>query len=106
MANKKSAIKAMKQVAKRRVRNKSMESKIKTFRKKVWIAIEKKDKQEAEKNLLITLKEMDKAVTKGIWHKNEAARKKSRLMKRFNAAFKESEETNASEGAQVSTQTA
>ena len=106
MANKKSAIKAMKQMAKRRLRNKSVESRIKTVRKKVWMAIEKKDKEEAEKNLFITLKEMDKAVTKGIWHKNEAARKKSRLMKRFNAAFKESEETNTSGESQVATQTA
>ncbi len=106
MANKRSVIKAIKQAAKRRVRNKSVESRIKTFRKKVWIAIEEKDKERAEKNLLITLKEMDKAVTKGIWHRNEAARKKSRLMKRFNAAFKESKEANASKEVQVATETA
>ncbi len=49
---------------------------------------------------------MDKAVTKGIWHRNEAARKKSRLMKRFNAAFKESKEANASKEVQVATETA
>ncbi len=97
MANKKSAIKAMKQSRKRRLRNKSVESRIKTFRKKVWLAIDEKNKELAEKNLFITLKEMDKAVSKGIWHRNEAARKKSRLMRRFNSVFKASESNESSQ---------
>jgi len=97
LANKKAAIKAMRQSEKRRLRNKSVESKIKTFRKKVWIAIDEKNKELAEKNLLIAIREMDKAVSKGIWHRNEAARKKSRLMKRFRTAFAKSETTEASE---------
>ncbi len=96
MANKKAAIKAMKQSRKRRLRNKSVESKIKTFRKKVWMAIDEKNRELAEKNLLITIREMDKAVSKGIWHRNEAARKKSRLMRRFKKAFEKTETTEAS----------
>ncbi|HID15424.1 MAG TPA: 30S ribosomal protein S20 [Candidatus Atribacteria bacterium] len=96
MANKKSAIKAIKQSKKRRLRNKSTESRIKTFRKKVWLAIENGDKEAAEKNLFITIKEMDKAVSKGIWNRNEAARKKSRLMKRFNSKFLLGEESKNS----------
>ncbi len=97
MANKKSAIKAMKQARKRRLRNKSVESRIKTFRKKVWMAIEEKNKELAERQLIIAIKEMDKAVSKGIWHRNEAARKKSRLMKRFNAAFNVSQPAQSSQ---------
>ena len=56
-----------------------MKSKIKTLVKKVEAAIEAKDKAEAEKALQVAIREISRAASKGIYHKNTASRKISRL---------------------------
>jgi small subunit ribosomal protein S20 len=86
MANHKSAIKRIRQNAKRRVYNRMYRSRARTFVKKARAAIEsaksQNDAVEATKAALI---ELDKAATKGVIHKRNAARRKSRLMKQLNA---------------------
>jgi small subunit ribosomal protein S20 len=80
MAKKKrSVLKRQRQEIKRRLRNKMVKSKIKTLIKRTRDAILNND-PEYNNILKETLKEIDKAVAKGILHKNNGARKKSRLM--------------------------
>ena len=66
-------------------RNKSIKSRVKTFVKKVLIAVEAKNVDEAKVALQVAYKELDKAVTKGVLKKNTASRKKSRLTLKVNA---------------------
>ena len=66
-------------------RNKSIKSRVKTFVKKVLIAVEAKNVDEAKAALQVEYKELDKAVTKGVLKKNTASRKKSRLTLKVNA---------------------
>ena len=79
MANIKSAKKRILVNKKAELRNKSMKSKIKTLVKKVEAATLAKDKAEAEKALQVAIKEISRAASKGIFHKNTASRKISRL---------------------------
>ena len=66
-------------------RNKSIKSRVKTFVKKVLIAVEAKNVDEAKAALQVAYKELDKAVTKGVLKKNTASRKKSILTLKVNA---------------------
>ncbi len=85
MPNIKSAKKRMRQAEKRRIRNKSIRSYVKTMTKKVLLAIEEKaPKEEVMQRLVIAQKAIDKAVSKGVFHRNEGARRKSRLMSKVN----------------------
>ena len=79
MANIKSAKKRILVNKKAELRNKSQKSKIKTLVKKVEAAIEANDKAAAEAALQVAIKEISRAASKGIYHKNTAARKISRL---------------------------
>lgn len=79
MANIKSAKKRILVSQKRAERNKSIRSKVKTAIKKVDAAIEANDKAAASEALKKAVSEIDKATQKGIYHKNTAARKVSRL---------------------------
>ena len=79
MANIKSAKKRIVTSKKRELRNKSTKSKVKTLVKKVEAAIAAGDKAEAEAALKVAISEISKAANKGIYHKNTAARKISRL---------------------------
>ena len=79
MANIKSAKKRILVNKKRELRNKSAKSKVKTLVKKVEAAVEAGNKAEAEAALKIAIAEISKAASKGIYHKNTAARKISRL---------------------------
>ena len=54
-------------------------SKVKTVIKKVEAAIAAGDKEAAQANLLVAISEIDKAASKGVYHKNNASRKVSRL---------------------------
>lgn len=84
MANTKSAKKAIKVQERRRVRNQMVKTKVRTFLKRANQAVAGDDSEKAEaiKN---AISQLDKAVAKGIVHKNTAARKKSRLVKKLNA---------------------
>ena len=83
MANIKSQIKRNKQNEVRRLRNKAARSEIKT-RVKSAVAAAGAGGDAAEA-LRVAVKRLDKAAAKGIIHKNQAANRKSRLMKRVAA---------------------
>jgi small subunit ribosomal protein S20 len=85
VANIKSQIKRNQQNEKRRLRNQAVRSELKTRVKRATTAAE----QGADETADLTraaVKKLDKAAEKGIIHKNQAARRKSRLMKRVNTA--------------------
>jgi len=65
-------------------RNKAIKSSVKTAIKKVIIAIEAKDQEAAKAALLNATSIIDKATSKGVYHKNYASRKVSRLNKAVN----------------------
>jgi len=79
MANIKSAKKRILVNKKRAERNKSIRSGVKTAIKKVTAAIESGDKAAASAALINATSTIDKAATKGVYHKNTASRKVSRL---------------------------
>ena len=79
MANIKSAKKRILVTKKKELRNKSAKSKIKTLVKKLEATIAEGNKAEAEDALKVAISEISKAASKGIFHKNTAARKISRL---------------------------
>ncbi len=79
MANIKSAKKRVLVIETKTLRNKAIKSKIKTLIKNVEAAIESGDKAAAEAQLKIAISEISKAASKGIFHKNTAGRKVSRL---------------------------
>jgi small subunit ribosomal protein S20 len=84
LANTKSAKKSIKVNARRRVRNQSARSAVKTAIKKATDALKAKTDGEALAREAYSL--VDKAAVKGIVHKNAAARKKSRLARKLNKA--------------------
>lgn len=79
VANIKSAKKRILVSQKRADRNKAIRSKVKTAIKKVNAAIEANDKAAASEALTKAVSAIDKATQKGVYHKNTAARKVSRL---------------------------
>ena len=85
MANIKSAIKRIKQGEKRRVRNAAARSTVRTALKSARTALDGGQVAQALEALHRTIQILDKAVTKGVVHKNAAARKKSRLTRQLNA---------------------
>ncbi len=87
MPNIKSAKKRMRQAEKRRLRNRSRKSFLKTLEKKVRAAIDSKDKELSTQLLNKYYKEVEKAASKNIIHKNKAARKKSILARLYNLKF-------------------
>ena len=88
MANIKSQIKRNKQNEKRRVRNRVMRGSARTFVKRARLAIEAGEKENAVEATQVAISALDKAAEKGIIHKNNAARRKSRLMKHLAALQK------------------
>ncbi|MCD6462695.1 MAG: 30S ribosomal protein S20 [Thermotogae bacterium] len=85
MANTASARKRARQAEKRRLRNKSYKTRFKNAVKKVLKAIEQGDRENIEELLRQAISAIDKAAQKGVIHKNQAARRKSRLMTKVNA---------------------
>ncbi len=85
MANIKSAKKRIQIIETKTLRNKMIKSKVKTLVKKVDAAVAAGDKAVATAALTEAIAEIDKATAKGIFHKNTAARKVSRLTKAVNA---------------------
>lgn len=85
MANIKSQIKRNKQNEKRRVRNRVYAGRARTYIKKARLAIEDGKQEQAAEATRQAISALDKAAEKGIIHKNNAARRKSRLMKHLAA---------------------
>lgn len=85
MANTKSALKRIKTSEKKRQRNMAVKSATRTYVRKARTAIAQ-NPAEAQDDLVAAISALDRAARKGVIHPNNAARRKSRLMKRFNAA--------------------
>lgn len=85
MANIKSAKKRILVNETKAARNKAIRSRVKTSIKKVEASILAGDKAAAQASLISAITEIDKAATKGVYHKNTASRKVSRISKAVNA---------------------
>ncbi len=85
MANIKSAKKRILVTETRTARNKAIKSEVKTTIKKVYAAIDSQDQDAAKAALKVAISTMDKATSKGVYHKNTTSRKISRLQKAVNA---------------------
>ncbi|HEY4556892.1 MAG TPA: 30S ribosomal protein S20 [Enteractinococcus sp.] len=85
MANLKSSKKRAITNEKRRERNTAIKSELKTLLRKVDKAVEAGDKAAAEKALAVASRKLDKAVSKGAIHRNQAANRKSGAAARVNA---------------------
>lgn len=86
MANTKSALKRMRQSERRRIRNRAINSRTRTFVKKARQAIATGEVAPAtEEALRNAVSALDRAVIKGVIHRNNAARRKARLMRQFQA---------------------
>ncbi|MFS0893954.1 30S ribosomal protein S20 [Microbacterium sp. 179-I 3D3 NHS] len=85
MANIKSQIKRNKTNEKAHERNKAVKSELKTLIRQTRTAIAAGDKSAAEKTLKKASVKLDKAVSKGVLHKNQAANRKSAIAKQVSA---------------------
>ena len=84
LANIKSAKKRILVTETRAARNKAIRSEVKTSIKKVEAAVAANDKEAAAAALVAATSEINKAATKGVYHKNTSSRKISRLNKAVN----------------------
>lgn len=85
MANIKSQIKRNRQNEKRRQRNRVFTGRARTYVRKAQASIKTGKADDARQATLEAISALDKAAEKGVIHKNNAARRKSRLMKHLNA---------------------
>lgn len=85
MANIKSQMKRIRTNEKRRVRNQAVKSELKTLVRKTREAVDAGDAETAEAALKVASRKLDKAVSKGVIHKNQAANRKSKLAKRVSS---------------------
>lgn len=88
MPNIKSSERSVKTDAERRARNFAVRSTIRTVSRKVAESVAAGNQDEAKALLINASKTIDKAASKGVVHKNTAARKKSRLARKLNALAK------------------
>ncbi|AIF52261.1 MULTISPECIES: 30S ribosomal protein S20 [unclassified Pelosinus] len=88
MPNIKSSERSVKTDAERRARNFAVRSTIRTVSRKVVESVAAGKNDEAKALLINASKTIDKAASKGVVHKNAAARKKSRLARKLNALAK------------------
>lgn len=87
MAHTRSAKKMIHVMQEQRSRNRSVKSAVKTYIAKAEELISKKELEAAKEAVKQATIALDKAAQKGVIHSNNAARHKSRLMKKLNAAF-------------------
>ncbi len=81
MANIKSQMKRNRQTVKRQARNKGVRSELRTRTKRAITALET-GAEDSDEALRLAVKRIDKAAAKGVIHKNQAANRKARLMRR------------------------
>ena len=79
MANHPSALKRHRQSEKRRVRNRTIKTRLRHLVREVRIAVSARNADAAAKSLALATRALDKAVTKGVLHRNNAARRIARL---------------------------
>ena len=92
MANSRTALKRVQVAERNRLRNKSYKSALRTLMKKYFTTLEKykaEPSEELKKEVLLSMsaayQKIDKAVKRGVLHRNNGARQKSRLAKKLNA---------------------
>jgi small subunit ribosomal protein S20 len=85
MANHKSAIKRIRQTLKRQIHNRTYRSRVRTFVKKARASLTKGSVDTAKEAVRLAVQDLDRAASRGVIHKNSAARRKSRLMKQLAA---------------------
>lgn len=85
MANTRSAIKRIRQNEKRRDHNRMFRSRARSFVKKARVAQSSGDLNAAVEATRVAIRDLDKAASRGVIHPNNAARRKSRLMKQLEA---------------------
>ncbi len=83
MANTRSAIKRIRSNQRKRVRNRTVRSHARTAVTSARSEVEGAGGKQAEAKVLEAVRQLDRAAEKGIIHKNNAARRKSRLMKQL-----------------------
>ena len=83
MANTLSSKKRIRQNETHRLRNKTVRTRTRSFIKRAQLAIEEGNPENATQAVKKAISEIDRAKSKGILHRNNAARRKSRLMKRL-----------------------
>lgn len=84
MANIKSQIKRNKQNQVQRLRNRVYRGSARTYLRKAMAAINAEDVEKSKAEVVKAIKALDKAAGKGVIHKNNAARRKARLMAHYN----------------------
>ena len=87
MPKKRAHLKRARRQEERRLRNRSVRSSLKTFSRKASDAIADGDQETAQDAVALACARYDRAARKGIIHINNAARHKSQLTRRYNAAF-------------------
>ena len=91
MANIKSALKRMRSSEKRRVRNRQVRTQTRTYVKKARAQIDAGQLEGAQKGVAEAIQALDKAAQKGILHRNNAARRKARLIQKLSQATKDTQ---------------
>lgn len=86
MANHPSALKRHRQSEKRRLRNRSIKTKLKNLVRQVREAVTTNNAEASTKSFATATRELDKAVSKGVLHRNNASRKISRLARAVSRA--------------------
>ena len=81
------AQKTARSAERKRLRNRSVRSAIKTYVTKAERFILSRELESAQQAVTVAIRVLDKAVNKGVIHPNTAARRKSRLMKKLNQAL-------------------
>ena len=87
MPNTPSAIKRLKQSAKRRLHNRITKKVIKTFSKRALVAAAAQELEKAEADFRTAIAKIDKAGARRVLHPNTAARRKSRLAREYQATL-------------------
>ncbi len=87
MPNIKSAAKRARQNTKREERNRRVKSMLKTSIRRFEEALQSGDQEEARSKLNTAVRQIDKAAARGILHRNNAARKKSNLSRKYNQSL-------------------
>jgi len=85
LANLKSAKKRVRVTERKTLRNKAIKTRVKSAIKSVEVAVAAGDKDLAQANLTKAISQISRGVTKGVYHKNTAARRVSRLTKAVNS---------------------
>lgn len=85
MPNIKSAMKRVKVIKTKTLRNQSIKTNLKTTLKKFDAVIESGNVESANETYKLAVKKIDQAISKGVLHKNTGSRKKSQLTKKLNS---------------------